>query len=191
MIQGRLFSEWFGSRPKSQSCRPKVGVTDEKSELQPGRAPESEPNRPKYNTRRGGFKVLLQKTTLKAFLNPWVERKLLHKRQVRPPQEFCGTFGVLQEVSAEGFAWWKPAELSHRTPEVLQNFGSQAQFFRHSKFFSHSTYNSDIKMFNISRTAFWPLLSSLALLHLHWPCTEHCQHEFYQECESELSPLAS
>ena len=29
-----------------QSCRPKVGVTDQKSELQPGRPPESEPNHP-------------------------------------------------------------------------------------------------------------------------------------------------
>ena len=36
----------FGFRPESQSCRPKVGDTDQKSEIQPGRPPESEPNRP-------------------------------------------------------------------------------------------------------------------------------------------------
>ena len=44
---GAEFSvKWFGFRPESQSYRPKVGVTDEKSEIQPGRPPESEPNRP-------------------------------------------------------------------------------------------------------------------------------------------------
>ena len=35
-----------GFGPESQSHRPKVGVTGQKSELQPGRPPESEPNRP-------------------------------------------------------------------------------------------------------------------------------------------------
>ena len=36
----------FGFRPESQSYRPKVGVMDQKSDLQPVRLPESEPNRP-------------------------------------------------------------------------------------------------------------------------------------------------
>ena len=45
MIRGRIFSEMIW--PKSQSYRPKVGGTDQKTELQPGRPPESEPNRPK------------------------------------------------------------------------------------------------------------------------------------------------
>ena len=35
-----------GFGPKSQSYRPKIGVTGQKSELQLGRPPESEPNRP-------------------------------------------------------------------------------------------------------------------------------------------------
>ena len=47
MIRGRIFSEMiFGFRPGSQSYRPKVGVTDQKSEIQPDRPPESELNRP-------------------------------------------------------------------------------------------------------------------------------------------------
>ena len=37
-MQGRIFSE--------MSYRPKVGVTDQKSELQPDRPPEFEPDRP-------------------------------------------------------------------------------------------------------------------------------------------------
>ena len=42
-----MFLQHKGSHAdKSQSYRPKVGVTDQKSELQPGRPPESEPNRP-------------------------------------------------------------------------------------------------------------------------------------------------
>ena len=46
MIRGQISVNWFGFGPESQSFRPKVGVTDRKSELQPGRPPESEPNRP-------------------------------------------------------------------------------------------------------------------------------------------------
>ena len=43
---GEFSVKWFGFRPESPSYRPKVGVTDQKSEIQPGRTPESEPNRP-------------------------------------------------------------------------------------------------------------------------------------------------
>ena len=48
MIRGRISSEMIRiqARAESQSYRPKVGVTDQKSEIQPGRPPESEPNRP-------------------------------------------------------------------------------------------------------------------------------------------------
>ena len=46
MIRGQIFKEMIRVSAQSQSYRPKVGVTDQKSELQPGRTPESEPNRP-------------------------------------------------------------------------------------------------------------------------------------------------
>ena len=46
MIRGRILDEMIRIRPESQSYRPKVGVTVQKSELQPGRPPEFEPNRP-------------------------------------------------------------------------------------------------------------------------------------------------
>ena len=69
MISGRTFSEMirnFG--PESQSYGPKVGVTDQKSELQPGRPPESELNRPEKGPESGlGASTELP---LKAFLNP-------------------------------------------------------------------------------------------------------------------------
>ena len=54
-----------------------------------------------------------------------------------PPPEFCGTIGVAKRVLRKGLQSRKPAEPSHRTPKVLQNFGSQAQLFRPCKFFSH------------------------------------------------------
>ena len=40
-------------RSESQSCRAKVGFTDQKSELQPGRPPECEPNRPEKEPESG------------------------------------------------------------------------------------------------------------------------------------------
>ena len=54
MIQGRAFSDMSHDirmlAPKSQSYKSKVGITDQKSELQggtpPGGSPESEANRP-------------------------------------------------------------------------------------------------------------------------------------------------
>ena len=65
---GDFSVKWFGFRPESQSYRPKVGVTDQKSEIQPGRPPESEPNRPKTGPEWGlGAST---ETPLKAFLNP-------------------------------------------------------------------------------------------------------------------------
>ena len=48
-----MIQEWFGFRPESQSYRPKVGVTDQKSELQWRRPPESEPNRPEKEPETG------------------------------------------------------------------------------------------------------------------------------------------
>ena len=42
MIRGQMFQQIFGFRLKSQSYRPKVGVTGQKSELQLGRLPETE-----------------------------------------------------------------------------------------------------------------------------------------------------
>ena len=42
-----------GFGPQSQSYRPKVGVTVQKSELQWGRPPESEPNRPEKEPESG------------------------------------------------------------------------------------------------------------------------------------------
>ena len=44
-FRGEFSVKWSGFRSKSQSYRPKVGVTDQKSELQPGRPPECELNR--------------------------------------------------------------------------------------------------------------------------------------------------
>ena len=67
MIRGQIFSEMIWFRPKSHSCRPKVGVTDRKSELQLGGPRESEPNWPEKVPE---FPVLLQKSTHKALLNP-------------------------------------------------------------------------------------------------------------------------
>ena len=61
---GEFSTQWFGFRPESQSYRPKVGVTDQKSEIQPGRPPESEPNRPEKGPKWG-----LGAST-QAFLNP-------------------------------------------------------------------------------------------------------------------------
>ena len=58
----------FGFRPESQSYGPKVGVTDQKSEIRPGRPPESEPNRPEKGPEWGlGAST---ENPLKAFLNP-------------------------------------------------------------------------------------------------------------------------
>ena len=61
----------------------------------------------------------------------WEEEKSVLKRRVwpTPPPEFsdCGTFGVLQEGSAE----------AHRTSN-LQKFENQAQLFKPCKFFAHS-----------------------------------------------------
>ena len=51
MIRGRIFSEMI--RVSAQNPEPKVGVTDQKSELQPGRPPESEPNRPEKGPESG------------------------------------------------------------------------------------------------------------------------------------------
>ena len=66
---GAEFSvKWFGFRPESQSYRPKVGVTGQKSELQPGRPPKSEPNRPE-KAPESGFGASAE-NPLKAFLNP-------------------------------------------------------------------------------------------------------------------------
>ena len=48
--------------------RPKVGATDQKSELQPGRPQESEPNRPEKEP-ESGFGASTE-NPLKAFLNP-------------------------------------------------------------------------------------------------------------------------
>ena len=66
---GSEFSvKWFGFRPESQGYRPKVGVTDQKSEIQPGRPPESKPNRLEKGPEWGlGASA---ETPLKAFLNP-------------------------------------------------------------------------------------------------------------------------
>ena len=42
-----------GSRPQIQNYRPKAGVTDQNSEHQPGRPPESGPNLPRNHTWMG------------------------------------------------------------------------------------------------------------------------------------------
>ena len=68
MIPGRLFSEMIRIWPKSQSYRPKVGVTDQISELQLGRPPDSEPNRLEKEP-ESGFGASTE-NPLKAFLNP-------------------------------------------------------------------------------------------------------------------------
>ena len=57
-----------GSAHKSQSYRPKVGVTDQKSEIQPERRSKSEPTRPEKEPKwRLGAST---ESPLKAFLNP-------------------------------------------------------------------------------------------------------------------------
>ena len=53
MIRGRIFSEMIRVSAQSQSYKPKVGVTAQKSELQPGRPSESEPNRPEKEPEYG------------------------------------------------------------------------------------------------------------------------------------------
>ena len=45
--------KWFRFGPESQSYSPKIGVTDQESELQPGRPPESEPNHPEKQPESG------------------------------------------------------------------------------------------------------------------------------------------
>ena len=87
--------------------------------------------------------ALLHTSTLFSHLISVGGKKPVLKRLVRHPKgspEFCGTFGVLQEGSAERFTYGKKLveERFCRTPKVLQNFGSQAQLFRPCKFFSHS-----------------------------------------------------
>ena len=60
--------KWFGFRPKNQSYRPKVGATDQKSELQQRRPSESEPNRPEKEPE---WRLdASADSPLKAFLNP-------------------------------------------------------------------------------------------------------------------------
>ena len=46
-------SEMIRIRARKSTYGPKVGVTDHKSELQPGRPPESEPNRPEKEPESG------------------------------------------------------------------------------------------------------------------------------------------
>ena len=53
MIRGQIFSEMIRIQAESQSYRLKVGVTDQKSEIQPGRPPKSEPNRPEQGPEWG------------------------------------------------------------------------------------------------------------------------------------------
>ena len=79
----------------------------------------------KSGTPRDEFKIVL------VVVGPsWEEKKLVLERQERAPKPprilklwssaggFCGTFCIVA----------KPAEEpSHRTPKVLQNFGSQTQ----------------------------------------------------------------
>ena len=50
-------------RPESQSLQAKVGVMDQKSELQPGRPPETEPSRPERAP--NGFTCFYRKPLLK------------------------------------------------------------------------------------------------------------------------------
>ena len=57
---GKFSAEWFGFRPESQRYRPKVGVTDQKSEIQPRIRTESPRKGP-----RMGFRCFCRKPPLK------------------------------------------------------------------------------------------------------------------------------
>ena len=48
---GKFSAEWFGFRPESQRYRPKVGVTDQKSEIQPRIRTESPREGPRVGSR--------------------------------------------------------------------------------------------------------------------------------------------
>ena len=74
MIRGRIFSEMIRVSAKNQSDKTKVRVTDEKSELQPARPPESEQDRPEKEPESGlGAST---ENPLKAFLqNVWGEEE--------------------------------------------------------------------------------------------------------------------
>ena len=68
MIRGRIFREMIRVSAQKSQLQAKVGVTDQKSELQPGRPPESEPNRPEKGPEwRLGAST---ENPRKAFLNP-------------------------------------------------------------------------------------------------------------------------
>ena len=66
---GEFSAEWFGFRPESQRYRPKVGVTDRKSEIQSRIRTESPRKGP-----RMGFRCFYRKPTLKP---SWIHLKHL------------------------------------------------------------------------------------------------------------------
>ena len=53
MIRGRIFRKMIRVLARKSELQAKVGVTDQKSELQWGRPPESEPNRPEKERESG------------------------------------------------------------------------------------------------------------------------------------------
>ena len=65
---GEFSVKWFGFRPESQSYRPKVGVTAKSRRY--SRADPQNPNRIGQKRNPNRVQVLLQKTPLKALLNP-------------------------------------------------------------------------------------------------------------------------
>ena len=87
---GEFSVKWFGFRPESQSYRPEVGVMDQESEIQPGRPPESEPNRRKKGP-EWGFGASAEPPPLKAFLNPPKLLGLLKEFEGIPGVHFEGT----------------------------------------------------------------------------------------------------
>ena len=104
---GEFSVQWFGFRPENQSSRPKVGVTDQKSEIQPGRPPESEPNRPKKGPEWG-----LGEWGLRASTEPPLKAFLI------PPKENC----LLNECEQEGDRekWWNTSSVVY-SKERCQN----------------------------------------------------------------------
>ena len=68
MIRGRIFSEMIRIQARKSELQAKSRSYGPKSELQPGRPPESEPNRPEKGPEwRSGAST---ENPLKAFLNP-------------------------------------------------------------------------------------------------------------------------
>ena len=98
MIRGWFSAKWFGSPPENQSYRVKIGVTGQKSEIQPGRALRSEPDHPGPAPELS-FGLSTEKGGLKASFNPgkfssWKKGSLGRGRSGTSAESFVLCFSV-------------------------------------------------------------------------------------------------